>query len=137
MTDEFIGFCYISDKCFFNASRRTMSSKGKRGSGLCSNCNHSYYNKYKPSHCVNCNFAIGGSYVPKSKKKKSNIPEVVQITDHILSVRTTYRNDRCLVSRDEEGKWICFNKKCKDKRATFCNSGIVNIFRYIFSNWSN
>ena len=98
-----------------------MSLKGKRGTGSCSNCNHSYHNKYKPSHCVKC------------KRQKANIPVAVQITEHIFSVRTTYRNDRYLVSRNEDGHWVCLNQKCKEKRATFYNSGIVNIFRYIFS----
>jgi hypothetical protein len=131
--DLFIGFAAARfGKCFSNASRRRMSSKGKRGTGSCSNCNHSYHNKYKPSRCVKCDFFIGGSYIPKPKKKKANIPEAVQITEHIFSVRTTYRNDRCLVSRNEDGQWVCLNQKCKEKRATFYNSGIVNIFRYIF-----
>ena len=108
-----------------------MSNSGKRGSGNCSNCCNLYYNKYKPSNCGKCNFFIGGSYVAKSKKQKVDIPEAVQISENIFSIRTTYRNDRCFVSRNDEGHWICLYHTCKEKRAMFCNSGIVNSFRFV------
>jgi hypothetical protein len=49
--------------------------------------------------------------VAKSKKQKVDIPEAVQISENIFSIRTTYRNDRCFVSRNDEGHWIWLGGK--------------------------
>ena len=106
-----------------------MSSGGKRGTGSCDNCQQVYSCRNKPKHCTNCKFFIGGSYAPQPKKKKCVILAAVKLSENIFSVATTNRNDRCFVSHDENGAWICLHESCKERRAMLCNSGIVEQFR--------
>ena len=100
-----------------------MSFSGKRGSGACPNCKTSYFNRYKPRLCANCDYFIGGSYEPKTKKAKIIVPPAVSVSTNVVSVSTTNRNDRCFVTRESNGMWICLQESCKKRRAVVCNSG--------------
>ena len=106
-----------------------MSSSEKRCSGTCPNCQATYFNRYKPRLYPNCNHEIGGSYVPKAKKPKVIVLPAVSVSENVVSVSTTNRNDRCFVSRERDGKWMCFNESCKQRRAIICNSGCTVQFR--------
>ena len=99
-----------------------MSLSGKRGSGSCPNCKANYFNRYKPAFCQSCNYAIGGSYVPKPKKAKGIILPAVRVSENVISVSTSNRNDRCFVSRDGR-VWICLHELCKQRRAVCVQSG--------------
>ena len=100
-----------------------MSSSGKCGSGSCPNCKANYFNRYKPRFCPTCNYVIGGSHVPKAKKPKTTISPAVSVCQSVISVSTTNRNDRCFVSRNEQGIWTCLQESCKQRRAVVYNSG--------------
>lgn len=95
---------------------------GKRGCGSCPKCKTNYFNRYKPTLCPSCNYAIGGSYVPKEKKPKLSILPATIVCENVTSVSTTNRNDRCFVSRSKEGLWICLQESCKQRRAVALNS---------------
>ena len=50
----------------------------QRGRGCCPNCKAQYYNRYKPSKCAMCGYALGGTFEPSVKKIKHS-PGAVEI----------------------------------------------------------
>lgn len=107
-----------------------MDSKQiKRGRGHCPKCSKEYFNRYKPKECSNCGELIGGSYTSEKKAKNTeNGHSAVRVTSSVISVATTKRGNRCFVTRDEMGNWMCLNNKCKDKRAMHVSSGETKQF---------
>ena len=78
-----------------------------RGTGHCPRCTKSYSNAWKPKTCSECNYEIGGKYVPNttSKKRKLEWPESVPVVDsqlvRIYSVKLDHRTNRVFVLKDD------------------------------------
>lgn len=92
----------------------------QRGRGCCPNCAAQYYNRYKPSKCAMCGFALGGTFEPSVKKVKYS-PGAVEIFKGIYSVKTSTRDDRCFVTTDGN-IWFCSHESCKIARSVNHNS---------------
>lgn len=91
-----------------------------RGKGACPQCSLPYANRYKPDFC-SCGFQLGGSFEPKTKKRKINEgnTEVVEVLPRVYSTKSSTRNDRCIVTKTTDNLWICLHKDCLKMRATF------------------
>ena len=102
----------------------------QRGQGSCSGCGWKYHCRYKPFHCPDCNNELGGSYIPK-KKKRPLVPKctlVVQTGEVcIYSANTSTHDDRCLVIKQDKSL-MCHHNICKQKRAIHINSQNVEDF---------
>ena len=79
---------------------------------------------------------LGGTFVPKNyKRPKVDIPvcsEVVCGLLNIYSCKTSTRDDRCLVIKDERDgttSVICENHYCKETRAVMVNSNSLDLFK--------
>ena len=112
---------------------RDMSGKWtSRGTSQCPRCAESYSNAWKPKNCKNCNFEIGGNYVPKAKKRKVAAPQSVLVVDSsqikIFSVKLNYRESRTFVVKSGENELVCHHKKCKDRRAVHMASNLTSSF---------
>ena len=95
----------------------------KRGGGSCPQCSSPYNNRYKRPNCLECNFYLGGSYVP-TKKARLTVPKCTLVVSgemSIYSTNTSSHDDRCLVVIDNNGK-ICPHQTCKNQRAVLANS---------------
>ena len=92
----------------------------QRGRGCCPNCEAQYFNRYKPSKCAMCGFALGGTFEPSVKKVKYS-PRAVEIFQGIYSVKTSTRDDRCFVTTDGN-VWFCSHESCKVARSVNHNS---------------
>ena len=99
-----------------------LPSWTSRGQGKCSQCGVSYSTAWKPKTCKNCNYEIGGSYIPKDKKRKTASPDgaiiVASTKDgvNIFSVKANYRENRVLVVADGNTS-VCHHEKCKSARS--------------------
>jgi hypothetical protein len=71
----------------------------QRGRGSCPNCKAQYFNRYKPSKCGMCGYALEGTFEPSTKKAKYS-PRAVEISEDICNVTTTTQDDRCSVTTD-------------------------------------
>lgn len=106
-----------------------------RGFGFCGNatCKRRYPNSHKPEFCV-CGHYLGGKSKACSKKKKIDAPPVsVQVFNvdsrNFRSVRTTSRDNRVFVlDNNDRSERLCYDKNCKDVRASFVISGKVEEF---------
>ena len=90
-----------------------MSAKEKwtaRGTGKCPKCTFTYSTFKKPERCTQCQFYLGGKFVPKegtssNGKRKLNNPEAVSVysfADNLLySMKVTDRDDKFLL-----GGWL-------------------------------
>ena len=95
-----------------------------RGQGSCPQCKSKFFNRYKPEKCQTCGCHLGGSYQPKAKKQKMEVPQCVLLMQQgscrFYSFRTV-RNHRCFfVVNDDQNQ--CHYEKCKLSRAAFMNS---------------
>ena len=95
-----------------------------RGQGSCPQCKSKFFNGYKPEKCQTCGCHLGGSYQPKAKKQKMEVPQCVLLMQQgrcrFYSCRTV-RNHRCFfVVNDDQNQ--CHYEKCKLSRAAFMNS---------------
>ena len=97
-----------------------MATWSGRGQGACPNCSATYSSRWKPSNCSKCGFELGGS-APVSKAQKMCCPSAVNICGGLHSIRTSSRDDRCLVY-SENNLWICLHPDCKDVRAAYVSS---------------
>jgi ribosomal protein L37AE/L43A len=97
--------------------KETMSQRGR---GSCPNCKAQYFNRYKPSKCGMCGYALGGTFEPSTKKVKYS-PRAVEISKGIYSVTTSTRDDRCFVTTDGN-LWFCSLEECKIARSVQHNS---------------
>ena len=97
-----------------------MATWSGRGQGACPNCSTTYSSTWKPSNCSKCGFELGGS-APVSKAQKMCCPSAVNICCWLYSIRTSSRDDRCLVY-SENNLWICLHPDCKDVRAAYVSS---------------
>ena len=95
----------------------------QRGRGCCPNCKAQYYNRYKPSKCAMCGYALGGTFEPSVK----NSPGAVEIFKGIYSVKTSTRDDRCFVTTDSK-MWFCSHENCKIARSVKHNSSRLTDF---------
>ena len=107
--------------------------QSKRGQTSCPGCRTSFNNRYKPEFCDNCNYFLGGKYVPKEKKPKLNAPKSVKLFSKegcsFFSAKTHSKDTRCIVIFDEENNLKqCLAGKCKEIRAAFVNSGKAEHF---------
>ena len=73
-----------------------------RGTGKCTNCSWQYSTFKKPERCSNCNFFIGGKYIPNDstgKKRKLDNPPAVTVCsfagNSIFSIQVSTKDDRC------------------------------------------
>ena len=94
------------------AVRWLMATWSGRGQGACPNYSTTYSSRWKPSNCSKCGFELGGS-APVSKAQKMCCPPAVNICGGLYSIRTSSRDDRCLVY-SENNLWICLHPDCKD-----------------------
>ncbi|CAB4033203.1 Hypothetical predicted protein, partial [Paramuricea clavata] len=92
----------------------------QRGRGSCPNCKAQYFNRYKPSKCGMCGYALGGTFEPSTKKVKYS-PKAVEISKGVYSVTTSTRDDRCFVTTDGN-LWFCSLEECKIARSVQHNS---------------
>ncbi|CAH3180920.1 unnamed protein product [Porites evermanni] len=111
-----------------------MSGKEKwtaRGTGKCPNCTFTYSTFKTPERCTQCQFYLGGKFVPKegtssNRKSKLNNPEAVSVcsfADNLLySIKFTDRDDRSfrLVAGSSR---ICYFNPCRNLRALAVSSG--------------
>ena len=111
-----------------------MSGKEKwtaRGTGKCLKCTFTYSTFKKPERCTQCQFYLGGKFVPKegtssNRKRKLNNPEAVSVcsfADNLLySIKITDRDDRsfCLVAGSSR---VCYFNSCPNLRALAVASG--------------
>lgn len=99
-----------------------------RGTAKCSQCGHSYSTARKPKRCANCEFELGGSYVPKPKVC---MPECVIVyregNDSLYSIKSSTRDDRCLVLVEGEN-CLCYQEACKQQRAIYVSSNTKRPF---------
>lgn len=107
--------------------------QSKRGQGFCPECKATFFNRYKPQKCTACNFHLGGTYQPKSKKPKPYAPACVFLYSleswRFYSVKTHAKDSRCIVIIDEESSFKqCSLEKCKNVRSVFVNSGRPELF---------
>jgi len=101
-----------------------------RGTGHFPRCHNSYSNAWKPKTCSNCDYEIGGKYVPKTttgrKKRKLEWPESVLVLDsqlmRIYSVKLDHRSNRVFVVKDNTN--VCHHEKCKESRAVHMASAV-------------
>lgn len=73
---------------------------------------------------MKCGYHLGGSYQPKPKKSKCDLPQCVEFLTHgtcVFYACRTVRNHRCLFVIDGD-QTQCHNEKCKLARAAFMNS---------------
>ena len=75
-----------------------------RGTGKCPSCSARYSTIRKPPNCGQCNFFLGGKYVPKTvsrKKRELYNPSAVKVCTYdginLYSMKVTSRDDRCFV----------------------------------------
>ena len=111
-----------------------MSGKEKwtaRGAGKCPKCTFTYSTFKKPERCTQCQFFLGGKFVPKegtssNRKRKLNNPQAVSVcsfADNLLhSIKVTDRDDRsfCLVVGSSR---VCYFNSCGNLRALAVASG--------------
>ncbi|CAB3980740.1 Hypothetical predicted protein [Paramuricea clavata] len=71
-----------------------------RGQVSCPQCSLSYSTAWKPKNCKRCRFEIGGTFVPKDKRKKTTSPDAAVIVAtsadgvaKIISVKANYREN--------------------------------------------
>ena len=102
----------------------------QRGQGSCSGCGWKYHCRYKPFHCPDCNNELGGSYIPK-KKKRPLVPKCTLVVQTgkacIYSANTSMHDDWCLVIK-QDISLMCHHNICKQKRAIHINSQKVEDF---------
>ena len=110
--------CFASSKfvLFWGA----MATWSGRGQGACPKCSTTYSSRWKPANCPKCGFELGGS-APVAKAQKMCCPPAVNICGALYSIRTSSRDDRCLVY-SENNLWICLHSDCKDVRAAYVSS---------------
>ena len=110
--------CFASSKfvLFWGA----MATWSGRGQGACPKCSTTYSSRWKPANCPKCGFELGGS-APVAKAQKICCPPAVNICGALYSIRTSSRDDRCLVY-SENNLWICLHSDCKDVRAAYVSS---------------
>ena len=96
-----------------------MTTWTGRGQGACPNCSTTYSSRWKPSNCSKCGFELGGS--PSAPKAQMGCPPAVNLCGGLYSIRTSSRDDRCLVYT-ENNLWICLHPDCKDVRAAYISS---------------
>lgn len=118
-----------------------MAGKEKwtaRGTGKCPRCSFIYSTFKKPANCSNCDFFLGGKYVPqeaKKKKRKLDNPEAVTVCSFggntLFSMKLTTRDDRCfcLVS-DTSSSRLCYFGPCKNYRSVAAASGQLQLDRF-------
>ena len=97
---------------------RDMTGKWtSRGTSQCPRCAESYSNAWKPKNCKNCNFEIGGNYVPKAKKRKVASPQSVLVVDSsqikIFSVKLNYRESRTFVVKSSENELSAITRSAR------------------------
>ena len=97
-----------------------MATWSGRGQGACPNCSTTYSSRWKPANCPKCGFELGGS-APVAKAQKMCCPPAVNICGALYSIRTSLRDDRCLVY-SENNLWICLHSDCKDVWAAYVSS---------------
>ena len=97
-----------------------MATWSGRGQGTCPKCSTTYSSRWKPANCPKCGFELGGS-APVAKAQKMCCPPAVNICGALYSIRTSSRDDRCLVY-SEKNLWICLHSDCKDVRAAYVSS---------------
>ena len=97
-----------------------MATWSGRGQGACPNCSATYSSRWKPSNCSKCGFELGGS-APVSKAQKMCCPPAVNICGGLHSIRTSSRDDCCLVY-SKNNLWICLHADCKDVQAAYVSS---------------
>ena len=108
--------------------------QSKRGQGSCPACSAVYHNRYKPQNCVNCEFHLGGTYVPKGKKAKLHAPKCVKLFScggmTFYSAKTHSKDSRCIfiINEVDSAKQCLVSQKCQEIRAAFVNSGKVEQF---------
>ena len=105
---------------------KNIKKMSQRGRGCCPNCKAQYYNRYKPSKCAMCGYALGGTFEPSVKKIKHS-PGAVEIFKGIYSVKTSTRDDRCFVTTDSK-MWFCIHENCKIARSVKHNSSRLTDF---------
>lgn len=100
-----------------------------RGTGKCSNCSSTYSRFRKPANCLNCNFFIGGKYVPKettSKKRKLDNPLAVTVCSFegntLFSIKVSTKDDRCFLLVSDTSR-LCYYRSCKNLRSVSVASG--------------
>ena len=108
-----------------------MSEKNcGRGYGACL-CGTQYLCRRKPEKCGNCRRYLGGNASPSTsaKKFKSILPDSVEISSVFFSVKSSTRDDRCLVVKDSS-RFVCLHgKDFRGLRSTFLASGKVSKFQ--------
>lgn len=88
-----------------------------------------YANFWKPRNCPQCNYEIGGGYVPKAKVPKRDRPNCVNVSDNLYSVKTSTRGDRGFVVYDEKTRF-CHQDRCKRSRAVTVVSANTQLSEY-------
>ena len=107
--------------------------QSKRGQTCCPGCKKSYNNRCKPEKCDQCNWYLGGDFVPSEKKQKLNAPKSVLLFSRddcsFYSVKTHSKDSRCLVIVDSfRNVKQCLAQKCKEVRAAYVNSSNAELF---------
>ena len=106
-----------------------MSGKEKwtaRGTGKWPKCTFTYLTFKTPERCTQCQFYLGGKFVPKegtssNRKRKLNNPEAVSVcsfADNLLL--PTEMTSFCLVAGSSR---VCYFNSCRNLRALAVASG--------------
>ena len=96
-----------------------MATWSGRGQGTCPKCSTTYSSRWKPANCPKCGFELGGS--ASVAKAQMCCPPAVNICGALYSIRTSLRDNRCLVY-SENNLWICLHSDCKDVWAAYVSS---------------
>ena len=107
--------------------------QSKQGQTCCPGCKKSYNNRCKPEKWDQCNWCLGGDFVPSEKKQKLNAPKSVLLFSRddcsFYSVKTHSKDSRCLVIVDSfRNVKQCLAQKCKEVRAAYVNSSNAELF---------
>ena len=98
--------------------RWLMATWSGRGQGACPNCSTTYSSRWKPSNCSKCGFELGGS-ATVSKAQKMCCPPAVNICGGLYSIRTSSRDDRCLVTAKITCGYACTQTARMYEQRTF------------------
>ena len=104
-----------------------MLNWSNRGQGSCPQCRSPYSSRWKLANCSTCGYELGGS--TSAKVPKLSCPLAVRVHGDLFSIRTSTRDDRCLVLKEGDF-WICLHTECKNLRAMYVSSNRPADFTY-------
>ena len=122
---RFLACCCLLTRHYNVHLTMIPSTSTKRGYGECPQCQKSCSTRWKPVHCKECGFHLGGTKEPAAKKTKSCCPSAVVVAStvemSVISTKTSARDDRCFVVKEGDSVF-CMHKECMNVRATFVSS---------------